>query len=120
VTAKDIILHILKIFTTKGNVGSIFEYGGPGIESLTVPERATITNMGAECGVTTSVFPSDAMTRRFLQAQNREGDWIPLEADPDADYERVIEIDLSALEPLAAQPHSPDNISTIRDIGPIG
>jgi len=119
VAAKDIILHVLQTFTTKGNVGCIFEYGGPGIETLTVPERATITNMGAECGVTTSIFPSDAMTRRFLQAQDREGDWMPLEADPDAHYDRMIEIDLSKLEPLAARPHSPDNISRVRDIGPI-
>jgi len=119
VTAKDIILHVLRIFTTKGNVGAIFEYGGPGIAALTVPERATITNMGAECGVTTSVFPSDNQTRLFLQAQGRQQDWVPLEADPDARYDRVMEIDLSQLEPLAAKPHSPDNISRIRDIGPI-
>lgn len=119
VTAKDIILHVLQLFSTKGNVGTVFEYGGPGIATLTVPERATITNMGAECGVTTSLFPSDEMTRRFLRAQNREEDWVRLEADPDALYDRTVEIDLSTLEPLAAQPHSPDNISRIRDIGPI-
>lgn len=119
VSAKDIILHVLQIFTTRGNVGCIFEYGGPGSETLSVPERATITNMGAECGVTTSIFPSDEMTRRFLQAQDREADWTPLAADPDASYDRLIEIDLSELEPLAAMPHSPDNVSRVRDIGPI-
>ena len=111
VAAKDIILHVLQLFSTKGNVGTVFEYGGPGIASLTVPERATITNMGAECGVTTSLFPSDDMTRRFLLAQGREEDWVPLEADEDAPYDRTVEIDLSTLEPLAAMPHSP-TIST--------
>ena len=120
VAAKDIILHVLELFSTKGNVGTIFEYGGPGIATLTVPERATITNMGAECGVTTSLFPSDDMTRLFLRAQHREEDWIPLEADQDAPYDRTVDIDLSTLEPLAAKPHSPDHISRIRDIGPIG
>lgn len=119
VSAKDIILHLLQIFTTKGNVGCVFEYGGPGISDLTVPERATITNMGAECGVTTSIFPSDEMTKRFLRAQGREEDWTRLEADPDAHYDREEEIDLSKLEPLAAKPHSPDNIGRIRDIGTI-
>ncbi|MDQ5986022.1 MAG: aconitate hydratase [Syntrophus sp. SKADARSKE-3] len=119
VSAKDIILHVLKVFTTKGNVGAIFEYGGPGIGTLTVPERATITNMGAECGVTTSLFPSDEMTRCFLKAQEREQDWIPLEADDDARYDRIIDIDLSTLIPLAAMPHSPDHISPINVIGPI-
>jgi aconitate hydratase len=119
VAAKDIILHVLQLFSTKGNVGCIFEYGGSGIANLTVPERATITNMGAECGVTTSIFPSDEMTRRFLKAQHREEDWIPLAADEDATYDHVVEIDLSQLEPLAARPHSPDLIGRIRDIGPI-
>ncbi|MDI9570709.1 MAG: aconitate hydratase [Pseudomonadota bacterium] len=119
VTAKDIILHILGIFTTKGNVGRIFEYGGSGLASLTVPERATIANMGAECGVTTSIFPSDDMTRRFLAAQGRAKDWTPLHADPDAVYEGETIIDLSRLEPLAACPHSPDRIRPIREIGPL-
>jgi len=119
VSAKDVILKILQIFTTKGNVGSVFEYGGPGTATLTVPERATIANMGAECGVTTSVFPSDAMTRRFLRAQRREQDWCELSADNDARYDRIVEIDLSRLEPLTAKPHSPDHISTVREAGPI-
>jgi aconitate hydratase len=119
VSAKDIILKILSIFTTKGNVGRIFEYGGDGLASLSVPERATIANMGAECGVTTSVFPSDDMTRHFLKAQGRERDWAPLQADPDAVYDSETTIELSRLEPLAARPHSPDNISSVREIGPI-
>lgn len=119
VSAKDIVLKILSIYTTKGNVGRIFEYGGDGLLSLSVPERATIANMGAECGVTTSVFPSDDMTRLFLQAQGRGKDWSPLQADLDAVYDGETTIELSQLEPLAAKPHSPDNISTIREIGPI-
>ncbi len=119
VTAKDIILKILSIFTTKGNVGRIFEYGGDGLASLSVPERATIANMGAECGVTTSIFPSDDMTRRFLAAQGRVRDWQPLQADPGAVYEGEVSLDLSRLEPLAARPHSPDHISTVREIGPL-
>jgi aconitate hydratase len=119
VTAKDVILKVLSILTTKGNVGRILEYGGDGLASLSVPERATIANMGAECGVTTSIFPSDDMTRRFLTAQGRAGDWLPLQADPDAVYDGEIYIDLSLLEPLAAQPHSPDNIGTVREIGPL-
>jgi aconitate hydratase len=119
VSAKDIILKVLDVFTTKGNVGCVFEYGGEGTTVLTVPERATIANMGAECGVTTSVFPSDEMTRRFLKAQRREEDWRPLTADPDARYDRTVEIDLSALEPLTAKPHSPDHICPVREVGPI-
>lgn len=119
VSAKDIILKILSIFTTKGNVGRIFEYGGDGLLSLSVPERATIANMGAECGVTTSVFPSDDMTRRFLKAQDRGKDWSPLQADLDAVYDGETTIELSHLEPLAARPHSPDHISSVREIGPI-
>jgi aconitate hydratase len=119
VSAKDIILHILNLFSTKGNVGCVFEYGGEGTDALTVPERATIANMGAECGVTTSVFPSDEMTRRFLRAQQREADWRPLTADPDACYDRTVEIDLSRLEPLTAKPHSPDHICPVREVGPI-
>jgi len=116
VSAKDVILKLLDIFTTRGNVGRVFEYGGDGLAGLTVPERATIANMGAELGLTTSVFPSDSMTRRFLAAEQREADWVELDADPDAQYERVVDIDLAGLVPLAAKPHSPDNIGTVREI----
>jgi aconitate hydratase len=116
VAAKDVILKILEIFSTKGNVGSIFEYGGDGVKTLSVPDRSTITNMGAECGVTTSVFPSDEITKQFLKAQGREKDWVELKADDDATYDRVVEINLSELEPLAATPHSPGNVKKIRDI----
>lgn len=116
VSAKDIILKVLEIFTTKGNVGTVFEYGGDGIASLSVPERATITNMGAECGVTTSVFPSDEQTRQFLRSQQREADFAELQADDDAVYARTVDIDLSQLEPLTAKPHSPDNIGTVRSM----
>ncbi len=119
VAAKDVILKVLEIFTTKGNVGCVFEYGGSGINTLSVPERATITNMGAECGVTTSVFPSDEVTKEFLRAQDREDDWMELIADDDAEYDQIVEIDLSELVPMAATPHSPGNISTVRDIGEI-
>ncbi len=110
VSAKDVVLHMLSILTTKGNVGVVLEYGGEGVEGLGVPERATIANMGAEMGVTTSIFPSDDVTRRFLRAQGREKDWAELTADPGARYDRVIEVDLSALEPLVAAPHSPGNV----------
>jgi aconitate hydratase len=116
VAAKDIILEVLRIFGTKGNVNTVFEYGGPGVASLSVPERATIANMGAECGVTTSVFPSDAVTRRFLKAQTRETDWMKIEADRDAEYDRIVDIDLSKLVPLAALPHSPGNIATVESL----
>lgn len=116
VSAKDIILKVLEIFTTKGNVGSIFEYGGDGAASLTVPERATITNMGAECGVTTSIFPSDEMTRLFLRAEQREADYVEIQPDADAQYAKVMEIDLTKLEPLTAKPHSPDNIATVNSM----
>ncbi|MBW2675635.1 MAG: aconitate hydratase, partial [Deltaproteobacteria bacterium] len=116
VSAKDVILKILEIFGTKGNVGCVFEYGGPGALTLSVPERATITNMGAECGVTTSLFPSDDETRKFLKAQRREEDWQRLAADPDAAYSRVVDIDLSQLIPLAATPHSPGNIATVKEL----
>ncbi len=119
VAAKDIILKVLSVLSTKGNVGCVVEYGGPGIAALSVPQRATITNMGAELGVTTSVFPSDEATRAFLKAQRREQDYQPLTADPDAMYDRVIEVNLSELEPMAACPHSPDIIKTIKEIGPI-
>ena len=115
VAAKDIILKILEILSVKGGVGKVIEYGGD-LSSLSVPERATITNMGAELGATTSIFPSDEVTRKFLAAQGRGNDHIPLEADNDAEYSRIIEIDLGALEPLAACPHSPDNIKPIKDL----
>ena len=116
VAAKDVILEVLRQFGTKGNVNTVFEYGGPGVATLSVPERATITNMGAECGVTTSVFPSDGTTRAFLESQGREGDWSGIEADDDAEYERVVEIDLSSIVPLAATPHSPGNIATVESL----
>lgn len=116
VSAKDVVLKMLEIFTTKGNVGYAFEYGGEGAKTLSVPERATITNMGTECGVTTSVFPSDEVTRQFLKAQGREKDWAEIKADEDAEYEKVIDIDLSEIVPLAACPHSPGNIKTIKEL----
>jgi aconitate hydratase len=116
VTAKDVVLEVLQILKTKGNVGYVLEYTGDGIKELTVPERATITNMGAETGVTTSIFPSDMQTKRFLNAQGRGDQWIPLEPDKDANYDRSIEIDLQELEPLAAAPHSPDNVTTVKDL----
>jgi len=119
VSAKDVILHLLRMLTTRGNVGWVLEYGGEGVTTLSVPERATIANMGAECGVTTSLFPSDELTKAFLTAQGRAGDWLSLEADADATYDQVIEIDLSSLEPLAACPHSPDNVRPVREIGPV-
>ncbi|MHC4439526.1 MAG: aconitate hydratase [Planctomycetota bacterium] len=116
VAAKDVILKMLSILTTKGNVGWVVEYNGEGVEQLSVPQRATITNMGAELGVTTSVFPSDEQTEKFLAAQKREKDYQPLAADPDAEYERIIEIKLDELEPMAACPSSPDNVKTIKEI----
>jgi aconitate hydratase len=116
VSAKDVILKVLEIFSTKGNVGCVFEYGGSALQYLTIPERATMTNMGAECGVTTSLFPSDDMTRRFLEAQQREADWRPLAADDDAVYDKVVTIDLSELIPMTAKPHSPDQIATVREM----
>ena len=116
VSAKDVILKILELFTTKGNVGCVFEYAGPGVKTLTVPERATITNMGAECGVTTSLFPSDEVTRDFLRAQAREGEWREMAADVDADYVKTIEINLAEIVPLAAMPHSPGNIATVKGL----
>jgi len=116
VTAKDVILKMLEILSTKGNVGVMLEYAGPGVATLTVPERATITNMGAEMGVTASVFPSDEETKKFLKAQLREKDWIELKADADASYDQVIDLDLSAIEPMAATPHSPGNIKKITEL----
>ena len=116
VSAKDVVLKVLEIFTVKGNVGVMFEYGGEGVKTLSVPERATITNMGAECGVTASVFPSDTVTKGFLEAQGRAQDWTELKADPNATYAKVVDIDLSALVPLVAYPHSPGNIKTVREL----
>jgi len=116
VSAKDLILTVIKMLTTKGNVGTVMEYGGDGIKTLSVPERATITNMGAELGVTTSVFPSDEITRTFLTAQRRQSEWIALTADADAVYHKVIELDLGSIEPMMAKPHSPDNISTVKEL----
>ena len=116
VTAKDISLEILRILSVKGGVGAIIEWGGEGVKSLSVPERATITNMGAELGATTSVFPADDVTRAFLAAQGREADFTPIFADEDAVYDRVIDIDLSALTPRIACPHSPDNIKSVAEL----
>jgi aconitate hydratase len=116
VTAKDIILELLRRLTVKGGVGKIFEYFGEGVKELSVPERATITNMGAELGATTSIFPSDEITRAYLKAQGREEDWIELLPDHDAEYDEVIEIDLSQLESLIACPHSPDNVVPVREV----
>ena len=116
VTAKDISLEILRILSVKGGVGYIIEWGGEGVKYLSVPERATITNMGAELGATTSVFPSDEVTKAFLKAQGRGSDWRPLEADPDAVYDRIIEIDLDELEPMTACPHSPDNVCRVSEV----
>ena len=110
VSAKDVILKVLEELATQGNVGTALEYAGPALDHLDVPERATITNMGAECGVTTSVFPSDNVTREFLAAQQREDCWKEIVADEDASYDRVIAVDLAKLEPLAAAPHSPGNV----------
>lgn len=119
VAAKDVILEVLKRLSVKGGVGKIIEYCGEGVKTLSVPERATITNMGAELGATTSIFPSDEITREFLKAQGREEDYTPLSADADADaeYDEVVEINLSELIPLAACPHSPDNVKSIDEIG---
>ena len=119
VAAKDIILEVLRRLTVKGGVGKVMEYIGEGVKTLTVPERATIANMGAELGATTSVFPSDEVTEAFLKAQGRGQDFRPLSADEDAEYDEIIDIDLSALEPLVARPHMPDNVETVAAVGPI-
>ncbi|MDA8443403.1 MAG: aconitate hydratase [Peptococcaceae bacterium] len=116
VSAKDVILEVLRRLSVKGGVGKVLEYSGPGVSSLSVPERATITNMGAELGCTTSVFPSDAVTLAFLTAQGRPTDWLALEADPGAAYSAVLELELATLEPMVAQPHSPDNVCRIKDL----
>lgn len=119
VTAKDIILEVLRLLSVKGGVGYIIEYVGEGVKTLSVPERATITNMGAELGATTSVFPSDEITKEFLKAQGRESDWVEIKADDDAEYDEEITIDLSEITPLVAKPHMPDNVDTVKNIGPI-
>ena len=117
VAAKDVILEVLRRLSVKGGVGKVIEYTGEGVKTLSVPERATITNMGAELGATTSIFPSDEITRQFLKAQGREEVYQPLSTDPDAEYDEIVEIDLSALVPMAACPHSPDNVKTVEEIG---
>ncbi len=119
VSAKDVILEVLRILTVKGGVGKVMEYCGEGVKSLTVPERATITNMGAELGATTSIFPSDELTKKFLSAQGREKDFVPLSADDDSEYDESVVIDLSTLKPLVACPHSPDNVRSVKDVGKI-
>ncbi len=119
VTAKDVSLELLRILSVKGGVGAIVEWGGPGVDTLSVPERATITNMGTELGATTSIFPADEVTRAFLKAQGREADYSPVFADSDAAYDRVIDIDLSALTPMIACPHSPDNVVTVSTLADV-
>ena len=116
VASKDIMLDLLRRLTVKGGVGKIFEFGGQGIKTLSIPERATITNLGAELGATATIFPSDEKTLEFLKAQGRKKDWVPLESDKDAEYDQVIEIDLRKLEPLVAQPSSPDKVCPIREV----
>ena len=116
VTAKDISLELLRILSVKGGVGAIIEWGGPGIAALSVPERATITNMGTELGATTSIFPSDDVTRAFLAAEGREADFVPLASDPDAQYDRIIDIDLNTLQPMIACPHSPDHVVPVETL----
>lgn len=120
VTAMDVILEILRRLTVKGGTGKIMEYGGPGVKDLNVPERATITNMGAELGATTSIFPSDERTRFFLSAVGRESDWAGLAADGDAAYAEIVEVDLSEIEPMIARPHSPDNVVTVKSLSGTG
>ena len=116
VTAKDISLEILRILSVKGGVGAIIEWGGEGIKYLSVPERATITNMGTELGATTSIFPSDEVTKKFLEAEGRAEDYTPLASDPDAVYDRIIDINLDELKPMIACPHSPDNVVTVESL----
>ncbi len=116
VASKDIMLELLRRLTVRGGIGKIFEFGGPGVKTLSIPERATIANLGVELGATTTVFPSDERTLEFLRAQKREKDWIPLEPDPDSEYDQVIEINLTQLEPLIAQPSSPDNVCAVREV----
>ena len=116
VSSKDIILKVLQILSVKGGVGNVIEYSGDGVASLSIPQRATITNMGAELGATTSIFPSDAITKEFLKKQHREDDWIELVADEDAQYDQIIDLDLDELEPMIAMPHSPDNVMPISEV----
>ena len=116
VSAKDIILEVLRILTVKGGISTIFEYGGEGVSTLSVPERATITNMGAELGATTSLFPSDEVTYLFMKAQARQHEWVELKPDSDAHYDEEIQINLSTLEPLTATPHSPDNVKKVKEL----
>ena len=116
VASKDIMLELLRRFTVRGGVEKIFEFGGPGARNLSIPERATVANLGAELGATTTIFPSDERTLEFLKAQGRKKDWIPLEADKDAEYDRVVEIDVRKLEPLIAQPSSPDRVCPVREV----
>jgi aconitate hydratase len=116
VASKDVMLELLRRLTVMGGVGKIFEFGGAGVKKLSIPERATMANLGAELGATSSLFPSDEKTKEFLRAQDREGDWIPLEPDPDAEYDQVIEIDLRKLEPLIAQPSSPDHVCPVKEV----
>jgi len=116
VTAKDVSLELLRILSVKGGVGAIVEWGGEGVATLSVPERGTITNMGTELGATTSIFPSDEITHAFLKAQGREEDYVPLASDPDAEYDRIIDIDLSSLKPMIACPHSPDNVVEVSSL----
>lgn len=119
VAAKDVILEVLRVLTVKGGVGKVFEYAGEGVKTLSVPERATITNMGAELGATTSIFPSDERTLEFFKAQGREEDWIEFKPDADAVYDEVVTINLSELTPLTAKPHSPDNVAKVSEVGNI-
>jgi len=119
VTAKDVILELLRLLSVKGGVGRIFEYSGEGVSTLSIPERSTITNMGTELGATTSIFPSDIKTKEFLAAQGREHEWTPVEAEPGAIYDEEITIDLNALIPMIAKPHSPDNVDTVKNVGHI-
>ena len=119
VSAKDVILAVLQKLSVKGGVGRIIEYAGEGVKTLSVPERATITNMGTELGATTSIFPSDEITKAFLEAQGRGDCWVELKSDEDAVYDEVMDLDLSALEPLAACPHSPDAVKSVGELGPI-
>jgi aconitate hydratase len=116
VSAKDVILELLRMLSVKGGVGKVFEYFGPGVETLSVPERATITNMGAELGATTSIFPSDEKTKEYLRMQKRESDWIELKADSESDYDEIIEIDLARVEPNVAKPHMPDQVVKVKEL----
>ena len=119
VSAKDVILEILRRIDVKGGVGKVLEYFGDGVKTLSVTDRATITNMGTETGCTTSIFPSDEITKTFLESQGRGSDWIELTPDDDARYDEIIEIDLSTLEPMVALPHSPGNVKKVREVGRI-